>query len=215
MGIEVEHEFPDNDDDYQEVKVAKVKGGAFESDDGWSLIYENENGVTPEVGQTARLYGGGFGFSVRGLFFDGRRAFYETREDHHESQKKKLYGESAEDLLARWDNEESVWTVSMGGFGPGYEQALQIMMFEMLREMIAGNYDSSNWQGEADDWKDDRDAIGDIVRPRVEKLGASGAMWGAAMYLAAQFYSFGPISVLETAAEKDRTIQVSKDFPSL
>lgn len=52
------------------------------------------------------------------------------------SGKKPLIPETAADALARWDEGDTVFTVEMGGFGPGYEQAIQLLVFEMIRDHI-------------------------------------------------------------------------------
>ena len=41
--------------------------------------------------------------------------------------------ETARDALKRWDSGQSLFTVEMGGLGPGYEQAIQILVLEIVR----------------------------------------------------------------------------------
>ena len=41
--------------------------------------------------------------------------------------------ETCEEALAKWDAGEPVFTVEMGGLGPGYEQAIHIVAMEMVR----------------------------------------------------------------------------------
>ena len=49
----------------------------------------------------------------------------------------KFYGKDAVEWLRRWDAGEGVWSIEMGGIGPGYEQCIQITAAEILRYMIA------------------------------------------------------------------------------
>jgi hypothetical protein len=90
----------DTDTQYTEHRIAKVEPG----DEGWSLYFEGSTGMycpsdtcqqAPAAGETARLYGRGLGYEVRGLIIEGRVYFYRTeeqQEDHHaawvEGQKK-------------------------------------------------------------------------------------------------------------------------------
>ena len=125
--------------------------------------------------------------------------------------KEQLYGASVEEMIERWDNNESIWSVDMGGMGPGYEQALQIAALEILRHLIAAKYDAEEWTDKSKAERD-RDLIEKAVTPTVSYLRLSGAQWGAAMNIASVFYMHGPTKALEMADE-DRRIQVSKTFP--
>ncbi len=123
-----------------------------------------------------------------------------------------LYGENAAEWLRRWDAGESVWSVEMGGLGPGYEQCIQMQTAECLREMIAGEYDHTKWC-EGGTWKEDRDAIDKAIRDRGGLIdGLSGAQWGAAISLASCIYMRWPDCIREEEV-RDRRIQVSKSFP--
>jgi hypothetical protein len=113
-----------------------------------------------------------------------------------------------EDLLARWDAGESVWSVEMGGVGPGYEQAIQNTAFEVLRALVAGKYDAARWS-DRDAWGEDRDAIEAAVFPLVQGEGLSGAQWGAALNIATVFYRQGHEAGRKLAGA-GRAIQVSK-----
>lgn len=115
--------------------------------------------------------------------------------------------------LAKWDAGDLVWTVEMGGMGPGYEQAIQITAFEILRHLVSAAPDHSNWDDEAE-WAKARDVIDKAVGPVVNGIGLSGAQWGAAMGLATRFYMKGP-KAARKEVDDDRSIMVSKNFPSL
>lgn len=47
--------------------------------------------------------------------------------------------ETAAEALAAWDEGKIVTTVELGGLGPGYEQAIQVCAFEMIRDTLAAH----------------------------------------------------------------------------
>lgn len=122
-----------------------------------------------------------------------------------------------EELLAKWDAGEPVWTCEMGGMGPGYEQCIQLMAFEMFRAILASP--PKEWkalEGEKghEAWRRYRDSIEETpaVKSAISQLGPSGAQVGAAMGLACRFAEKG----YENAGiPEDRKILVSKHFPAL
>lgn len=122
---------------------------------------------------------------------------------------------TASEALAAWDAGDLVWSVSMGGMGPGYEQAIQCMGFEFLRWMLA-NPPEDGWEKMGDDpdaWRhytDDCDKASAVV---VKHIGPSGAQHGAAMNIAAVFARRGYSAGL-AMADSDRHILVSRNFPS-
>lgn len=74
----------DQDTEYREhlvTEVSREKGGwSIKSGDGWSFYVDDKYGVDPTPGMTARFYGKGIGYDVRGLDLDGRECFYRTAE---------------------------------------------------------------------------------------------------------------------------------------
>ena len=65
------------------------------SDTGYELTFENgwsffmpDVGFAPEVGQTAKLYGRGTGYTVRGLVVNDRVVFYRTEAEQEELHRK-------------------------------------------------------------------------------------------------------------------------------
>lgn len=129
-----------------------------------------------------------------------------------------LYPETAVDALAKWDAGESVFTVEMGGLGPGYEQCIHIMAFECIRAMK--DVPAPGWEKGApgwDAWWEMADAAlraSDVVK----KLGPSGAQAGAAKSLAGRACSMGWRAMLEdfkaSGSDPDRIIQVSRGWPT-
>ena len=54
--------------------------------------------------------------------------------------------------LGAWDAGTPVFSVEMGGLVPGYEQAIQITMFEILRHWNSQECDTGEWE-DKDKWK--------------------------------------------------------------
>lgn len=129
-------------------------------------------------------------------------------------QKVEMYGYDAADWLKRWDEGKTVWTIEMGGLGPGYEQCIHITAAEILRHLLDKKYDAEKWE-DSNTWKRDRDVIEDygLKNERIKKLGLSGAQWGAALNVAAMIYRRGPTVVMSDERVRDRHIQVSNIFP--
>src|SRR6266403_1363829 len=72
-----------------------------------------------------------------------------------EKEELEFYGADAAEWLRRWDEGRSVWSIEMGGMGPGYEQAIQVVAAEVVRHLLDKKYDLS------DDakWPEQREAI--------------------------------------------------------
>ena len=210
--------FPENDTEYQENVIDKVErdGDSFTiTSDGWSLWCGKNCPIEPKAGQTARQYGRA-GFAVRGLFIDGHKFWYRTPEQEDEHREIESYGADAAEWLARWDAGRSVWSIEMGGIGPGYEQCIQIVAAEVLRWLLDNKLDAaSRWNDQAA-WDSERERISayGLEQPLIKSLGLSGAQWGAGVSLATRIYMDGPRKVMTTPEIQDRKIQVSKNFPS-
>lgn len=211
--------FPENDKQFTETTIATSKpadrgGWDVSFEDGWCFFVPASSPITPKVGMTARLYGKGLGCAVRGLFIDGQKVYYRTEAEQAEKSAIDLYGADAADWLKRWDANKLVWTIEMGGMGPGYEQAIQITVAEILRHLLDREYDHSSWS-DAKAWAKDREEIeaASFGNERISALGLSGAQWGAAMNLAAQLYANGPRAIMADERVKDRKIQARRTFP--
>lgn len=205
--------FPANDNDFEDVTIAEVraeeKGGGWsiKRSDGWSFWVPKDSRIAPAVGMAARFYGKGIGYPVRGMFLDGQQVFYRTEAEHRQHDRDERYGKSAADLVAKWDRGDTIWSITLGGFGPGYEQALQIAAVEIARDTLtstkpADEADVNAW------WR----ALSDPAIERVDSWGngLSGAQAGVARWLAFQWvHGEGP-----TLAEgHERAIQVSRHWP--
>jgi hypothetical protein len=113
-------------------------------------------------------------------------------------------------MLEAWDANESVWSIELGGIGPGYEQCIQLLAFEMVREY----HDKTLPQPEKvpRTWADD-------VVSRLDKAcgGFSGAQVGQAKWLAYRILAEGYEVFIERARKREGVdmIQVSKKFPGV
>lgn len=76
------------DKQFDEHRIAKVEAG----EKGWTLTFDEgfcfwcpDNGIEPRVGDFAKCYGKGFGYSVRGLTINDAVVFYriEAQEEAH------------------------------------------------------------------------------------------------------------------------------------
>ena len=204
-------EFPKNDDQYTEDKIDGVErqsDGTYSIEcGGWHLWCGADWKGEPKVGQLARKYGRGIGAVVRGLFIDGKKVWYRTDAEQDEHAEIERYGKDAADWLARWDEGRSVWSIEMGGLGPGYEQCIQIVAAEVLRWLLLAK------PAEGVEWWESGGLMGKAVLPKVDHLGLSGSQWGAGVNLAGHLYRNGPRGVMNSPEVASRKIQVSKNFP--
>ena len=209
---------PENDTEFEDKKITRVEtSGArhtITSEDDWSLYAGDDCPIVPEVGQTARFYGRGIGYLVRGLFINGVKSWYRTPVEQEEYHEISTYGKDAADWLKRWDDDRSVWSIEMGGLGPAYEQCIQITVAEALRWYIK-NVQNPNDLTDTEKMvsiREQRDKSL-FANPVIKQLGLSGAQHGAAMNLAGTLYVSGPRKVFTDPTVKNRLIQVSKHFP--
>jgi hypothetical protein len=212
--------YPRDDAEFEEVIIAEATareasgGWEIKRSDGWIFFVPKDSPVAPAVGMTARFYGKGIGFTVRGLFLDGVEVFYRTEVEDKAKHRADAYGLTAADLIAKWDRGETIWSIELGGMGPGYEQAIQVAAVEMAREGLDVPLEGT---------KEDHGAIWREVCDRAIKRhdealgGLSGAMYGAAAWLSWRWvHGGGPAKLIDDTkarGEDDRCIQVSKSWP--
>jgi len=119
-----------------------------------------------------------------------------------------LDNKTNKELIDAWDRGESVWSIEMGGLGPGYEQCIQICIFELVRDMQDKPLPTEEtWR----DWG--RETI-----TRLDKdLGFSGAQVGVAKSIAHVILKDGYQATIDKAHIEipDRLIQVSKNYPRI
>ena len=125
--------------------------------------------------------------------------------------------EPVEKMLAAWDGGDTVWSIELGGLGPGYEQAIQVAAIEFARackdmEGIIPNDRASTERF--------RTRCNERLHEIDDQLGGlSGAMMGAATWLAWQWcFNGGPDALQVRAKEqgKDKnSILISKAWPKV
>ena len=125
-----------------------------------------------------------------------------------EEKKKFNYG-TLKEAIKKWNNKETVWSVEMGGLGPGYEQCIQVMIFEMCSELVNVSVPESA--------EDKSATFNTTVKPIISKLdekmgGFSGAQVDAAKNVAFRFWTRGYNECLNVEAIKDRKIQVEDSW---
>lgn len=86
-------EFPMADAQHQDHQITSVSPACSDGwfiglDDGFTFFCPKESPIEPKVGMRARLYGKGFGFTVRGLFLDGRKVFYRTEAEQQQQHER-------------------------------------------------------------------------------------------------------------------------------
>ena len=114
-------------------------------------------------------------------------------------------------LLEVWDAGETIWSIELGGLGPGYEQAIQVAAVEFAR----GSRDIPPAEGVEDEdarraWLDSCEKV---LSTFDKSLGLTGAMFSAASWLAYRWvHGGGPAKLIEETP-KDRHIQVCKNWP--
>lgn len=208
----------EDDKQFYEDAIEKVEPGEngnwVHLKEGYCIFVQPYDG-SPRAGDTVRFYGKqGIGCRYRGLIIGGKIVFYRTASEDEEWHEIQLYGRDAQDWLERWDAGKSVWSIEMGGLGPGYEQAIQVTIAEIIRHMLSKNYIAESWEDKSA-WKEDLEKIEQWSHKdeTIKKLGLSGAQWGAAMNVATNLYRRGPRSMMTDKRVKDRHIQISKNFP--
>ncbi len=123
--------------------------------------------------------------------------------------------ETVQQLIAAWDAGRTIWSLELGGLGPGYEQCIQVAAVEFARAC-------KDLTGMKNDDKDSTERFTAKCEERLREIddklgGMSGAQFGAARWLAWQWcFNGGPKEVqirLKARGEDDRAIQVSRDWP--
>lgn len=127
---------------------------------------------------------------------------------------------TTEEMLAAWDAGGAVWSVEMGGIGPGYEQCIQVLAVELVRALLPMRdvMKGVDWGGDKKGaercYKQVDKEIAEPVVSRLDKtLGFSGAQVGAAKNLAWNIVRNGWGAAVSDPVVKDRLIKVSKEFP--
>lgn len=118
------------------------------------------------------------------------------------------FTETAAEMVAEWDAGTIVHTLEMGGMGPGYEQAIQVLVMELCRAWA--DKTEPDWEAmEPEDIERERRLVYD---QHFQGEGYSGAQVGAATSLAIAYCRRGP-RVCAGEVGDDRHTMVSRHFP--
>ena len=126
--------------------------------------------------------------------------------------KNSIYPKGAKELLDMWDSGEPIHTIEMGGLGPGYEQAIQVLAIEIVRDWIGKELPHNP----DDAWGEETVRRVDQKLPNGKNScgGFSGAQVGAARWLAWKWLTSGPRKLMEhPKLDADRKIMVSSFWP--
>lgn len=123
--------------------------------------------------------------------------------------------DKAADIVAAWDRGETVFSLSMGGLGPGYDQCIQVAVIELLRDQDGKDLPPRKDGAETPEEAEARRSWGDDTIDRIssELGGMSGAQVGAAKWLAFQILTKGWQDVARRAkehGEEDRIQQFER-----
>ncbi len=120
------------------------------------------------------------------------------------------------EMLAAWDRGETIWSISMGGLGPSYEQCIQTMAVEFTRAAIAEQFTpqtAANEEQQEADYEKLRKLCSKALKKFDNALGGvTGAMFGAAVWLAWRWINGGPRKLIDDCFKNDkpeRAIQVN------
>ena len=119
-----------------------------------------------------------------------------------------------QDAVKRFRKGDPVWTIELGGMGPGYEQALQLILWAIMAEWDA---DRPLPEPQGNSFPEEFNKHVDAVIERHDKSlgGLSGAQVGAAKNTAWQFMRQGYGEMIVKAREEDRTIMFDTFWPKL
>jgi hypothetical protein len=99
-----------NDHEYRDEIIDKVEeseSGYALGHDGWTLWCPKVDGIVPKVGDTLRMWGRGFGYTVRGIAINGRIVRYETAQEERERMQRENTQREMERLAEAEANRES------------------------------------------------------------------------------------------------------------
>lgn len=101
--------YPKHDDEWSESKITEVKAnGGFHLEEGHWFTVPEDSPIVPKTGMIARMYGKGLGYSVRGLFLDGKCVYYRTPEEEAKRHRQWVAEEEAKDRAEFEKQRESI-----------------------------------------------------------------------------------------------------------
>jgi hypothetical protein len=212
IDVEVIELFPIDDTQFEDVTIKKVE--ALESgeyvlhrSDGFSFFVPLGSPVVPTEGMSARFYGKGIGYNVRGLFIDKKEVFYRTEAEDKIKQNQDIYGKDVHEWVERWDSGKTVWTLELDKTGPTHEQMAQATAVALLKDLIASGVDATRWSAaELVVWRETCKN-----HPLVTKFNFSTSVLANIRELAITLYLIGPIELMKLPQFDDRHMQACKN----
>ena len=122
-----------------------------------------------------------------------------------------IYPENAKEAVEIWDKGGTLWSIEMGGLGPGYEQAIQVLFVEIIRDHLNTVFPTE--KEKLTEYLNNEFGNAAIERTDKNAGGYSGAQVGAAKQLAYKFLTDGWEKIMSMDEIKDRHIQISKFWP--
>jgi len=116
---------------------------------------------------------------------------------------KALWDITNKEVVKKWKSGDTIWSVELGGLGPGYEQALQNFLFDLFAYLVKSKIPLKSLSNDKKYSKRYEDICDKIAKGRE----LTGAMVGSARATAYQFYKYGYAERMKTAPD-DRMIQV-------
>lgn len=114
-----------------------------------------------------------------------------------------IFKESIQEVVKKWKAGELVWSADLGGIGPGYEQAIQVLLFEICAEQG----DKPLIIGEMKKYPSEYEALVDRKVGELRAWGFSGAQVDQARSTAFQFLTIGYSEIMNKLPD-DRRIMV-------
>ena len=122
--------------------------------------------------------------------------------------------QNLDDAIKAWKTGGIVWSAELGGIGPGYEQCIQLLLWEFLSRWTHGPIKPiEGLTTFPAQFSEEFDKVAHEL-DKEHDLGFSGAQVGAAKSTAYQFLTYGYEHMMAKLPD-DRWIQVRREFPNL
>ena len=115
---------------------------------------------------------------------------------------------SNNEVVQRWKDNEIVFSVSLGGLGPSYEQAIQNFLFDILTYLNDNKVDVKQLE-DGNTYSLKYEEICNIVADTFKHNDLTGAIYSVAKATAYQFHKYGYHHIMKKAP-RTRLIQVKR-----
>lgn len=137
------------------------------------------------------------------------KELFKSKEDLEREKRREdfLYPETAKEASDRFEKGENVFVVELGGFGPGYEHAIWIAMFKVIKSYH--KEDMKKWVTR--DGKSFVKNVDDKLMRILRNQDLTGAQFEVIKHTSYHLMRYGWREMMKKALE-DRVIQVNKNF---